>query len=133
MAEVEDVRAPGQRVALYAGRLEWDRCAYVKDPRTGKDVARPNPPEQWEIIPVPENVSEVPRAETAVLGVVTLRDRLLPLESARLAAQALPDARLIVLPGTGHSPNWERPEAVVTAIMDLSSRRARALPDRGCD
>jgi pimeloyl-ACP methyl ester carboxylesterase len=61
------------------------------------------------------------------------RDRLLPLESARLAARALPDARLIVLPGIGHSPNWERPEAVVTAIMDLASRRARALPDRGCD
>jgi site-specific DNA recombinase len=40
--------------ALYAGRLEWNRCAYVKDPRTGKRVARPNPREQWEIVPVPE-------------------------------------------------------------------------------
>lgn len=36
-----------------------------------------------EIIPLPEQVSEVPRAETAVLGVVTLRDRLLPLVSLR--------------------------------------------------
>jgi site-specific DNA recombinase len=40
--------------ALYAGRLEWNRCAYVKDPRTGKRVARPNPRDQWEIVPVPE-------------------------------------------------------------------------------
>jgi hypothetical protein len=40
--------------ALYAGRLEWNRCAYVKDPRTGKRVARPNPRAQWEIVPVPE-------------------------------------------------------------------------------
>jgi site-specific DNA recombinase len=40
--------------SLYAGRLEWNRCSYVKDPRTGKKVARPNPPEQWEIVPVPE-------------------------------------------------------------------------------
>jgi hypothetical protein len=40
--------------ALYAGRLEWNRCSYVKDPRTGKRVARPNPREQWEIVPVPE-------------------------------------------------------------------------------
>ena len=32
----------------------WNRCAYVKDPRTGKRVARPNPREQWEIVPVPE-------------------------------------------------------------------------------
>jgi site-specific DNA recombinase len=40
--------------ALYVGRIEWDRCSYVKDPRTGKKVARPNPREQWEIVPVPE-------------------------------------------------------------------------------
>jgi hypothetical protein len=40
--------------ALYAGRLEWNRCSYVKDPRTGKRVARPNPRTQWEIVPVPE-------------------------------------------------------------------------------
>ena len=36
-----------------------------------------------EIIQPPAHVSEVPRAETAVLGVVTLRDRLLPLVSLR--------------------------------------------------
>jgi purine-binding chemotaxis protein CheW len=36
-----------------------------------------------EIILLPDDVSEVPRAETAVLGVVTLRDRLLPLVSLR--------------------------------------------------
>ncbi len=36
-----------------------------------------------EIIQLPEQVSEVPRSETAVLGVVTLRDRLLPLVSLR--------------------------------------------------
>ena len=40
--------------SLYAGRLEWNRCAYVKDPRTGKRVARPNPRGRWEIVPVPE-------------------------------------------------------------------------------
>ena len=36
-----------------------------------------------EIISVPEHVSEVARAETAVLGVMTLRERLLPLVSLR--------------------------------------------------
>jgi purine-binding chemotaxis protein CheW len=45
-----------------------------------------------EIIPLPDRVSEVPRAETAVLGVVTLRDRLLPLVSLR-ALLGLPDER----------------------------------------
>jgi purine-binding chemotaxis protein CheW len=36
-----------------------------------------------EIIPLPDHVSEVARSETAVLGVVTLRDRLLALVSLR--------------------------------------------------
>ena len=39
--------------ALYAGRLEWNRCSYIKDPRTGKRVARPNPRAKWEIVEVP--------------------------------------------------------------------------------
>ena len=40
--------------ALYVGRLEWNRCSYVKDPRNGKRVARPNPREKWEITEVPQ-------------------------------------------------------------------------------
>jgi hypothetical protein len=38
---------------LYIGRLTWDRCRYVKDPCTGKRVARPNAPNGWEIMDVP--------------------------------------------------------------------------------
>lgn len=37
-----------------------------------------------EIIPLPAHISELPRPETAVLGVVTLRDSLLPLVSLRI-------------------------------------------------
>ncbi len=40
--------------ALYVGRLEWNRCSYVKNPQTGKRVARPNPREEWEIREVPQ-------------------------------------------------------------------------------
>ncbi len=69
---VEGVRGPGGRPwsdttirgqaergtgilnnALYVGRLEWNRCGYVKHPRTGKRVARPNPKSKWEIAEVP--------------------------------------------------------------------------------
>jgi site-specific DNA recombinase len=39
---------------LYVGELSWNRCSYVKDPHTGKRVARVNPREQWEIVPVPD-------------------------------------------------------------------------------
>ena len=40
--------------ALYIGRLAWNRCSYVKDPSTGRRVARVNPASQWEIVEVPE-------------------------------------------------------------------------------
>ena len=39
---------------LYIGEMVWNRCSYVKDPRTGKRVARPNPVSQWERMPVPD-------------------------------------------------------------------------------
>ena len=40
--------------SLYRGAIEWNRCAYTKDPKTGKRVARPNPPQKWEHVEVPE-------------------------------------------------------------------------------
>lgn len=40
--------------ALYVGRIAWSRCSYVKDPESGKRVARPNPPETWEVVEGPD-------------------------------------------------------------------------------
>ena len=60
-----------------------------------------------EIIQLPDRISEVARSETAVLGVVTLRDRLLPLVSLR-ALLGLPadsgreePGKVVVLPMGG--------------------------------
>jgi site-specific DNA recombinase len=39
---------------LYIGRLEWNRTAYVKNPQTGKKVARVNKQDAREIVEVPE-------------------------------------------------------------------------------
>ncbi|HEY6432147.1 MAG TPA: recombinase family protein [Acetobacteraceae bacterium] len=39
---------------LYIGRLSWNRCSYVKDPRTGRRVARVNQADQREEREVPE-------------------------------------------------------------------------------
>jgi purine-binding chemotaxis protein CheW len=56
-----------------------------------------------EIIPLPDHLSELPRPETAVLGVVTLRDRLLPLVSLRAllgllaAAQSGQRSKVVVM------------------------------------
>ena len=34
---------------VYAGELQWDRCSYVKNPQTGRQVARVNPVSQREV------------------------------------------------------------------------------------
>ncbi len=39
---------------LYIGRLSWNRCSYVKDPSTGRRVARVNSRHQWEEVQVPD-------------------------------------------------------------------------------
>jgi hypothetical protein len=38
---------------LYVGRLVWNRQRYVKDPDTGKRLARINPAEAWIITDMP--------------------------------------------------------------------------------
>ncbi len=38
---------------LYIGRLVWNRQHFIKDPRTGKRQARPNPENKWIIEEVP--------------------------------------------------------------------------------
>jgi purine-binding chemotaxis protein CheW len=56
-----------------------------------------------EIIPLPDHISELPRPETAVLGVTTLRERLLPIVSLRallglpLASQQQQRGKIIVV------------------------------------
>lgn len=39
---------------MYIGRLVWNRQRFVKDPDTGRRQARPNPPEEWITVDVPE-------------------------------------------------------------------------------
>ena len=39
---------------LYVGRMVWNRQRFLRDPGTGKRVARPNPPSEWITKGVPE-------------------------------------------------------------------------------
>ncbi|CAN5861320.1 hypothetical protein BH23GEM9_BH23GEM9_09740 [soil metagenome] len=50
------------------------------------------------------------------------RDSFLPLADARRAAGQCPDARFASIPDAGHSPNWERADAVLDAIDELARR-----------
>ena len=86
-----------------------------------------------EIIQLPEHISEVARSETAVLGVVTLRDRLLPLVSLR-ALLGLPPTADAKSPARSSCCRWEAAPSVswptapgksCTSIPAPSTRRRR--------
>jgi purine-binding chemotaxis protein CheW len=77
-----------------------------------------------EIIPLPDQISEMPRPETAVLGVITLRDRLLPIVSLRvlLGLPARPEQRgKVVVVSLG--------DGMVGVVVDATREILRADPD----
>lgn len=68
--------------SLAASAVTPDQLAFVSFDLGRQEYAVPLEA-VTEIIPLPDHVAEVARSEDAVLGVVTLRDRLLPIVSLR--------------------------------------------------
>jgi pimeloyl-ACP methyl ester carboxylesterase len=61
------------------------------------------------------------RADLGRITALTLliwgeQDALFPREEQERLVAAIPDARLVVYPETGHCPNWERPERVASDL-----------------
>jgi pimeloyl-ACP methyl ester carboxylesterase len=52
-------------------------------------------------------------------------DTFLPADHARRAAAHCRDGRALIIPGAGHSPNWETPAAVLAAFHELADRAHR--------
>ena len=65
--------------SAYVGRIEWNRCSYVKDPKSGKRGARPNPKDLWEVVDVPK----LRVIENDLWEAVRLRQRELSFEIRR--------------------------------------------------
>jgi purine-binding chemotaxis protein CheW len=79
-----------------------------------------------EIFPLPGHVSNLPRPETAVLGVITLRDRLLPLVSLRALLGMAADSGLgprgkVVVVSLG--------DGAVGVVVDATREILRVDPD----
>ncbi len=66
-------------------------------------------------------VSHLTRITAPTLVVWGERDALTPLALGRVIAETITSARLIVLPNTGHSPMWERPEAFNAEVLRFLS------------
>ena len=56
---------------------------------------------------------------TPVLVVAGAEDQIIPRDRAQALAEAIPGARLVVLPGVGHLSPLERPEAATAALADF--------------
>jgi 4,5:9,10-diseco-3-hydroxy-5,9,17-trioxoandrosta-1(10),2-diene-4-oate hydrolase len=67
----------------------------------------------------PAELSGIARPAMVVLGE---HDPFFSAAAARAAAHALPHAEFRMIAGVGHSPNWEAPEAVLSAIDELAAR-----------
>ena len=63
------------------------------------------------LLAVTHDAGEAATVTCPVLCVVGDRDPLFPPPAVRAVAELLPDARLVELPGCGHSPYFEDPEA----------------------
>jgi purine-binding chemotaxis protein CheW len=118
-------RAPGAAAVSAAGDAAsattvGHRVSLVSFELGGQEYALPLDRVE-EIIQLPEHISELARSETAVLGVVTLRDRLLPLVSLR-ALLGLPadsgrkePGKVVVLPMGGGARKSPRSAALIRA------------------
>jgi 2-hydroxymuconate-semialdehyde hydrolase len=66
---------------------------------------------------------ELAQIEMPVLLVWGALDPFLPPDHGRAAAAALPRSVLHLLPGTGHSPNWESPREVLRVLVPFLAAR----------
>ena len=75
------------RNRLYAGEIVWNRQHFLKDPATGKRVARPNPREQWVVEPAPDlRIVEDALWTAAQTRLASLRREVAPAEQEEESA-----------------------------------------------
>ncbi|MEO8349415.1 MAG: alpha/beta fold hydrolase [Acidobacteriota bacterium] len=74
----------------------------------------------------PDSNGFLPEISVPTLVVVGERDVLTPPADSEAMAAAIPNARLVVIPGAGHLTPMERPKAVAEALGEFF---AAALPD----
>ena len=69
--------------------------------------------------PVPDAAERLAEIDVPTLVIVGERDRPDILRFADSLAAEIPAARLLTLPGVGHLPNLEAPEAFNTAVAEF--------------
>jgi pimeloyl-ACP methyl ester carboxylesterase len=68
----------------------------------------------------PDRTAELPEIAVPTLVVVGTQDTLSPPGEARAMAAAIPNARVVEIPGAGHLSNLENPDAFAAALKGFS-------------
>lgn len=66
-----------------------------------------------------DRTADLPEITAPTLVLAGAEDQLIPLDDSRQMADALPDARLVVIPDAGHLPSMENPAATDEAMMQF--------------
>jgi non-heme chloroperoxidase len=72
-----------------------------------------------------DDAADLGRITTPTLLIWGDQDAVVSREEQQRLTDAIPDARLKVYPQTGHSPHWERPEAVAADLATFTRPRSR--------
>lgn len=130
------VRAKGSTVpkgepwrAMYAPRFPDRHPEHVaEDLRIG--AAQPKHPEggrrQWEAMQGFDSLERLPALRVPSLILHGTEDQAIPPENARILAERIPDAELVMLEGAGHLYHSEQAEAADAAVLDFVRRHADA-------
>src|SRR3954451_11348545 len=70
-----------------------------------------------------DTVSRLDRIASPTLVIHGGADRMTPLANAQLLARRIPDAEMVVIPGTGHAYLLEKPEESAEAVLGFLRRR----------
>jgi non-heme chloroperoxidase len=73
-----------------------------------------------------DDLEALPRIQVPTLLLWGDGDALVPRQAQEELLRRLPNATLVVHPGAGHTPRWEDPARVATAVVGFVERLARA-------
>ena len=99
------------------------RRAYLS---TLRQVAR------WTVREQRDWAQRLPQLAAPTLVIWGEQDQIMPVENAHALLQIKPSATLVVVPGVGHLPHQERPQAVLQAIDSFHSRNRSSNVGTNC-
>lgn len=80
---------------------------------------------QQAMLERPDSTSLLPRLDLPALVVVGEEDSFVPVATAQGMAAELPQGRLAVIPGAGHTPSMERPVQTASALFSFLASLGR--------